>query len=79
MINYVNQEAFFDWYDSVSKAAHTARAALLGELFNGYCRTGEEKFTLPATQTKSGQEESFPFRFENVGCCGASTVFIYFN
>lgn len=78
MVNYVNQEAFFDWYASASRAGLTDKAALLGELFSRYCQTGEERFTLPAAQTKSGQEESFPFRFENVGCCGASTVFIYF-
>lgn len=79
MVNYVNQEAFFDWYGSVSRAGLTDKAALLSELFSRYCQTGEERFTLTAEQTKSGQEESFPFRFENVGCCGASTVFIYFS
>ena len=78
MVNYVNQEAFFDCYDSVSTAADTDKSTLLSELFNRYCQTGEEHYTLPAAQTKSGQEESFSFRFENVGCCGASTVFIYF-
>lgn len=79
MVNYVNQEAFFDWYDSASRTGVADKAALLGELFNRYCRTGEERYVLAPGQTKSGQEESFPFRFENVDCCGASTVFIYFG
>ena len=78
MVNYVNQESFFDWYNSVSKSGSADKAALLGEVFRNYSQTGEERYTLPASRTKSGQEESYSFRFENVGCCGASTVFIYF-
>ena len=78
MVNYVNEDAFFDWYARVSKSAPEQRDALLGEVFSQYCRTGEQKYTLPASQSKSGRPESIPFRFENVGCCGASTMFIYF-
>ncbi len=78
MVNYVNQESFLRWYDSVSKSAPADRAELLGEVFNPYSQTREERYTQPAAQTKSGRDESYPFRFENVGCCGASTMFVYF-
>jgi hypothetical protein len=77
-MTYVNQEAFFAWYNSVSRRPLRDGDALLGEVFSQYCSTGRQEYTLPASATVSGKEESFPFRYENVGCCGASTMFIYF-
>lgn len=77
-MNYVNQEAFFDWYSSTSKQERFDKSALLSEVFEQYCRTHNEEYVLPAECTRSGKEERYPFRFENIGCCGASTMFLYF-
>ena len=78
MVNYVNEEAFFAWYASVSKEAHFDKGQLLSEVFSQYCLTRSQEFRLPGTATRSGESESYPYRFEQVGCCGASTTFIYF-
>ena len=78
MTNYFNELAFLDWYDAVSRRRCTNRSALLGEVFRRYCETGKAEFVLAPAETVSGQEERYPFRFENIGCCGASTVYITF-
>ncbi len=77
-MNYVNQEAFFDWYSSVSNKDLINTEALLSDVFAQYCRTHSEEYILPAESTRSGNVERYRFRFENIGCCGASTMFIYF-
>lgn len=78
MVNYVNEEAFFKWYDSVSKTPAVNRQALLSDLFERYAADHKNRFELPASETVTGRAESYKFRFENLGCCGASTMFIYF-
>ena len=77
MTNYVNEQALFDWYEQVGDG-RLDRTRLLDEVLRQYAKTRREAFVLPASATRTGQEERFPFRYENVGCCGASTVFIYF-
>ena len=78
MDNYVNEEAFFAWYDSVSLIPAGNRMQLLNEVYHQYAETGESVFSLPANKTRSGVEESYTYTVEDVGKCGASTVFMYF-
>lgn len=78
MTNYVNEAAFFAWYDRVAAEPRPGRAALLEDLARKYRESRREEYILPPEKTRSGREERYPFRYENVGCCGASTVFFYF-
>lgn len=78
MTNYVNEDKFFQWYSETANSPIGNKTKLLNEVFQQYMKTRRQEYVLLATQTKSGNEESFPFRFENIGCCGASTYYIYF-
>jgi len=78
MTNYVNEDKFFAWYSETASSPIGNKTKLLNEVFQQYMSTRKQEFVLSANQTKSGSEESFPFRFENIGCCGASTYYIYF-
>ena len=76
MYNYVNEDAFFAWYEE--KAGRSPdKKALLGELAKQYMSTRRGEFVLSADKCLSGTEERYAFRFENVGCCGASTMYFY--
>lgn len=77
MYNYINEEKLFAWYDSVAKAP-LSHKALLAEVARRYLATRRAVFELSAGETLSGQAESYAFRFENIGCCGASTIYFYF-
>lgn len=77
MHHYVNEEALFAWFcETANESLDEAR--LLRELTQQYFQTRRAVFTLPAERTKSGDEASYAYRYENIGCCGASTVFFYF-
>lgn len=78
MTIYVGQEKFFDWYAEKAKEDRPDKNRLLQEVLTGYTKTRSETYVLPADKTKSGNDEKYDFRFENVGCCGASTFYIYF-
>ena len=52
--------------------------AIIRELAKQYMDTRKGEFILPADKTLSGNEERYPFTFENLGCCGASTIYVYF-
>lgn len=76
MYNYINEDAFFAWYQE--KTGGTAdKKALLAELAKQYMASRRGEFVLSGEKTLSGTEERYPFRFENVGCCGASTMYFY--
>ena len=77
MANYVNEQKFFDWYRSVAKKPRN-ESELLNDVFSGYCNTGSEIFTLPASKTVTGKDESYRFRFEHICACSADTVIIHF-
>lgn len=77
MANYVNESAFFAWYDGAAREPRMSRAALLEDLARQHRDTRRKEYVLPPDRTRSGREERYPFRYENVGCCGASTVFYY--
>jgi|GEM_PF-1654855 len=79
MATYVNEQAFFDWYSAAARRPEPNRGALLEEVLRHYAETGREEFALSEKETVSGQRERFPFRYDDVGCCGASTVFVYFG
>ena len=78
MASYVNEAAFFAWYEAAAAQPRLSRPALLEDLARQHRETRREAFVLPPEATRSGREERYPFRYENVGCCGASTVFFYF-
>ncbi|MCQ2452186.1 MAG: hypothetical protein MJ075_03505 [Oscillospiraceae bacterium] len=78
MVTYVDEEKFFDWYKKNAKEPDSNHTRVLNQLYSKYCETGKSYFTLKASQSVSGQEVQFPFRFEDIGCGGASTLFIYF-
>lgn len=78
MTIYVGQEKFFDWYSEKSAESGFDKSRLLQDVLSGYIKTHSETFILPAGRTKSGKDEKYEFRFENIGCCGASTFYIYF-
>lgn len=77
-MNYVNEEAFFAWYKSTVKRETLTGPALLADVVNQMNAAGKQEYVLPPSETKSGREERYPYRFENIGCCGASTMYIYF-
>ncbi len=76
MYNYVNEDAFFAWYEEKTGCA-ADKKALLQELARQYMSTRKGEFVLAADKSLSGAEERYPFRFENLGCCGASTMYFY--
>ena len=76
MFNYVNEDAFFAWYQEKT-GRPAGKKALLDQLSAQYMKSRKGEFVLSADQTLSGEEERYPFRFENIGCCGASTMYFY--
>ena len=77
-MNYVNEEKLIAWYESVAKEPRMSSAALLADVFQQYVSTRVSEYVIPAEKTISGHEERYPFRFENIGACGACTNYIYF-
>ena len=78
MANYVNEDQFFNWYESVSKDGIRSKTELLNETLSIFSNTGKACYTLPASKTKTGREESYSYKVENLGCCGASTIYVCF-
>ena len=76
MYNYVNEDAFFAWYEEKT-GLKPNKKALLQELGKQYMSTRKGEFVLGGELSLSGNEEIYPFRFENIGCCGASTMYFY--
>ena len=58
------------------KAAERGKA--LQRVHDSYFEDASEVFVLSAAETKSGAEARYEFRVENIGCCGASTLYFYF-
>lgn len=78
MANFVNEEKFFEWYESVAADEKYSRSELLNEAVMNFANTGQACYILPASKTKSGKEERYSYQVENLGCCGASTIYVYF-
>ena len=78
MTQFINSEAFFEWYDSVSNDLKYNKDKLLDDVFQQYCQTRESHFDLPAEKTVTGKPESYKYEFEDLGKCGGSALFIYF-
>ena len=76
--NYVNEDKFIEWYKSVAKEPRLSSEALLADVFQCRISTRETAYRIPAEKTVTGREESYFFRFENIGACGACTNYIYF-
>lgn len=78
MFNYVNDEKFYGWYESVSKERIVNKSALMNELVRNADGPGYAIYTIPASKTVTGKDESYRYKVENIGCCGATTIYIYF-
>ncbi len=78
MANYVNEERFLKWYEENYSGTPAVRNELLEDALAVFVNTGEARYILPPEKTRSGKEESYTYRVENLGCCGASTIFVYF-
>ena len=76
-MNTVGEEKFLTWYRKNAKKALPAAKALQ-RVHDSYAADASEVFTLRAEETKSGEEARYEFRAENIGCCGASTLYFYF-
>ncbi len=77
-MNYVNEAEFIAWYRRTAKPPQLSPEALLADVFRYYVETKDSAYVLPADRTVTGREESYPFRCETIGACGACTPFMYF-
>ena len=77
-MNYVNENEFLSWYEKNAKDKQYSKPVLLNEVFENYCETRVSEYVLSADKTVSGKEERYPFKYDEIGCCGADTKFIYF-
>ena len=76
-MNTVGEEKFLAWYRANTKKPLSAEKALQ-RVHDSYFEDASEVFVRPAAETKSGAEAHYEFRVENIGCCGASTLYFYF-
>ena len=77
-MNYVGTEKLYAWYAEKAKEPRMSNAQLLEEVHQHFVDTRVPEYILPAGKTLSGQTETYPFRAENIGACGANTGFMYF-
>ena len=59
-------------------ASSLSNAELLETVHQHFVDTKDETYTLPAEKTLSGQPETYAFRCDKIGACGADTGFMYF-
>ena len=69
MVTFVNEDAFLRWYAANCQTPDGNSGRVLNDV---------QQFVIPARASVSGRDETYPFRFEDKGCCGASNPFIYF-
>ena len=77
-MNYVGTEKLFAWYAETAKEPRLSNAELLEEVHQHYVETRVPEFVLPAGKTLSGKPEAYPFRYDQIGACGANTEYMYF-
>lgn len=77
-MNYVNENTFLTWYESNAKEKKYDKYKLLQEVFEQYCTTRKSEYILTSDKTISGKDETYSYKYDEVGCCGADTKFIYF-
>ncbi len=78
IMTYVGVEKFYRWYADTAKEPRMSSEELLSEVLRLAAEEKAEEYVLPADGTRSGREERYAFRCENVGACGANTGFMYF-
>lgn len=76
-MNTVGEEKFLAWYRKNAKKALAPEAALR-RVRDSWFADRSNTFVLCAEESKSGAEERYDFRVEDIGCCGASTLYFYF-
>ena len=76
-MNTVGEEKFLAWYRANAKKRLPPEKALQ-RVFDSYAADGGKTFVLAAEETKSGSAAVYEFRVEEIGCCGARTVYFYF-
>ena len=77
-MNYVSEEKLYAWYRQAAKEPRLSNAELLEEVHQHFMDTKEEEYTLPAEKTISGRPETYAYRCDKIGACGADTGFMYF-
>jgi hypothetical protein len=77
MVNYVNEERFLKWYRERAKDP-APDTEVLSRLYADYCDTKKSVYRLEPEDTVSGKAAEFRFKVDNIGCCGASTIYVYF-
>ena len=55
MTNYVNEAAFFAWYDETAADPKPDRAALLEDVARQYRETRQTEYVLPPERTRTGR------------------------
>ena len=76
-MNTVGEEKFLAWYRSNAKK-RLPPEKVLQRVADSYAADGRAVFVLPPEETKGGAAAQYAFRVEEIGCCGASTVYFYF-
>ena len=76
-MNTVGEEKFLAWYRNNAKK-RMAKEKILQRAYDCYFEDGSDVFELPAEETKQGAAAQYEFRVEEIGCCGARTVYFYF-
>ena len=77
MVNYVNEAAFLRWYREKAKDP-APDTEVLSRLYADYCDDHKGVYRLGPGDTLDGKSAEYRFRVDNIGCCGASTIYIYF-
>ena len=77
-MNYVGVEKFYRWYADMAKEPRMTDPELLEDVLRLVVETRAEEYVIPANRTKTGMEEKYAFRTENIGACGANTGFMFF-
>ena len=77
-MNYVGVEKFYRWYADTAKEPRLTNPELLEEVLRLAVESKAEEYVIPPNRTKTGTEERYAFRTENIGACGANTGFMYF-
>lgn len=77
-MNYVSEDKLFAWYRRTAREPWLSNAELLETVHQHFVDTKDETYTLPAEKTVSGQPETYAFRCDKIGACGADTGFMYF-
>lgn len=78
MVNYIGEDKFTEWFKENYNSDKYNMNEVLNDTYMNFCNTGKAEYVIPALKSKSGVEVKYTYRVENLGCCGASTICVYF-